>query len=348
MIRRLLTSLVDNLRPYRHAAWEVLLMRLLFAGGIYFLSLRLMVPEVLPGAWFESGGFARETLGLRASEHKLSGFSEAKEPVGIGLLIDLTFLSGEAVGKWVHWVALGALLVYVTGFLLPFSTLVLFALHCTIFTLNNSKGAIHHGYQIFTVVLLAQVCVLWVPWLVRAWPPLRKILPEHRAGLHRRDLFVYYSQLAVAGVYMIAGLSKMLRSHVKWIIDSPDVAVQVVKSHSQKYYEYLQPEWGDMGMGYATWISANPGLTRVMLTSGLLLELFAFLMLINRAWAAFIGISLIVMHEMIGELMALHFPQNSATDFALLVNAPFWVFALWFLARGKKPPLRDYRAPSSK
>ena len=224
-IRRLFAQM----KPYRHAAWEVFFMRLLFAYAIYFLSLRLMLPEVFPEAWFEPGSWLRETFDLRASQHKLSGFAEAKDPVGMGLFVDLTFLSGEGVGKFVHWFALGTLLVYVVGVALPVSTLLLFLLHCAIFTLNNSKGAIHHGYQILTVTLLAQTLVLWAPVVGRALPKLKRWLPDHGKGLHIRDYFVYYSQMAIAGAYVIAGVYKVLRSHVKWVIDSPDVSVQIVK-----------------------------------------------------------------------------------------------------------------------
>ncbi|MGI9243657.1 MAG: hypothetical protein ACR2RV_22865, partial [Verrucomicrobiales bacterium] len=97
----------------------------------------------------------------------------------------------------------------------------------------------------------------------------------------------------------------------------------------------------DMGLPYAMWITAHPWLTRLMLTGGLVLELFAFLLLINRAWAAAIGISLIAMHLAIGELMGLHFPQNIQADFGMLVNAPFWIFAVTiFVAKREKTPLR--------
>ena len=300
-------------------------MRLLFAVSIY-LSLRIMLPDI---------------FGIMKAEPGLAGFSKATSPVGIGKLIDLTFLSNHGVGVALHWISLVALVAYAAGLALPVSTLVIFLIHCSIFTLNNSKGATHHGYQILSITLFAQVCVLWVPTLVRPLPKLRQYLPIHEPGLHRRDLFVYYSQLAIAGAYVVAGLSKVLRSHVKWVIQSPDVAVQIVKSHSQKYYEYLAPEWADMGTTYANWITAHPWLTRLMLTSGLVLELFAFLLLINRAWAAAIGISLVAMHLIIGELMGLHFPQNIQADTALLVNAPFWIFAAaMFVAKREKTPLR--------
>ena len=301
-------------------------MRLIFAISVY-LSLRLMLPDIF--------GISQKAPGL-------ASFTEAKNPVGFGKLIDLTFLSNHTVGVVLHWVSLAALLGYAFGGIaLPVSTLVVFIIHCAVFTLNNSKGATHHGYQILSITLLAQVCVLWAPMIIRPFPKIRRYFPAHAPGLHQRDLFVYYSQVAIAGCYVIAGLSKVLRSHVKWIIESPDVAVQIVKSHSQKYYEYLQPQWSDMGMTYASWITAHPWLTRIMLTGGLVLELFAFLLLINRAWAALIGISLIAMHLIIGELMALHFPQNIQGDFALLVNAPFWIFAAAiFCVKREKTPLR--------
>ena len=300
-------------------------MRLILGISVY-LSLRMMLPDI---------------FGIVKSEPGLAGFSKATSPVGIGKLIDLTFLSNPSVGIAVHWITLVALVAYVAGLVLPISTLILFLIHCSIFTLNNSKGATHHGYQILSITLLAQVAVLWAPAILRPFPKLRRYFPVHAPGLHRRDLFVYYSQLAIAGAYVIAGLSKVLRSHVKWIIDSPDVAVQIVKSHSQKYYEYLSPEWADMGMSYANWITAHPWLSRLMLTGGLFLELFAFLLLINRAWAALIGISLVAMHLIIGELMGLHFPQNIQADFGMLVNAPFWIFAATMLVvKREKTPLR--------
>ena len=300
-------------------------MRVLFAISIY-LSLRVMLPDV---------------FGLKTTEPGLAGFAKATSPVGVGRFIDLTFLSDPTVGVVLHWVLLVALIAYAAGLALPVSTLTIFLIHCSIFTLNNSKGAIHHGYQILSITLLAQVAVLWAPTVLRPLPRLREYLPVHDPGLHRRDLFVFYSQVAIAGAYVIAGLSKVLRSHVRWIIESPGVAVQIVKSHSQKYYEYLAPEWADMGMTYANWITAHPWLTRLMLTSGLFLELFAFLLLINRAWAAFIGISLIMMHLAIGQLMGLHFPQNIQADFAMLVNAPYWLFAVAMLVvRRERVPLR--------
>ena len=326
MIRATLERLPDLLRPYPHRAWEVFFMRALFAISVY-LSLRIMLPDI---------------FGINKKAAGLASFTEANDPVGIGMIIDLTFLSNHTVGVVLHYTVIPALVLYALGVILPVSTLIVFLIHCSIFTLNNSKGAIHHGYQILSIVLLAQTCALWAPILLRKLPEkLRRYLPRHGPGLHQRDLFVYYSQVAIAGAYVIAGLSKVLRSHVKWVIESPDVAVQIVKSHSQKYYEYLQPHWSDMGMTYANWITAHPWLTRIMLTGGLVLELFAFLLLINRAWAAFIGLSIIIMHVIIGKLMALHFPQNIQGDFAMLVNAPFWIFAAAMLiGKRQKTPLR--------
>lgn len=167
-------------------------------------------------------------------------------------------------------------------------------------------------------------------------PPLWKklVLP---GGLRLHDWTVYYSQLAIAGCYVIAGVTKMLASGPMWIVKSPLIAVQIHKSFDQKYYEYLDPKWLEEGHHYADFAVRNPNLTRLILGGGLVLELAAFLVLAGRRWAALLGISLIVMHLAIGRTMALHFPENESVDFIFLVNAPFWIVAgfAWLSKRNK-------------
>ena len=61
-----------------------------------------------------------------------------------------------------------------------------------------------------------------------------------------------------------------------------------------------------------------------MLTSGLLLELLAFLALVGRKSAFAIGVMMIGLHVSISLVMHLHFPQNEQTCLIFLVNLPFW------------------------
>ncbi len=281
-------------------------MRALFAVAIY-----LSVKHMLPPLWGEA-----------PKPHTLAFYPEAPEPVGIAKLIPLGWLSDPAAGRVAMWVMVAGLVAYaaVPLRLLKYPALVVLLVHNAVFTLNNSQGSTHHGYQIITLTLLAQVAVLWMPAVCK-WLKRRPPIPE---GLGVGDLWVYYSQLAIAGAYVIAGVSKLLRSGVGWIIESPLIAVQVVKTHSQNYYNYLQEEFAGMGMQYAEWIAAHPWLTRLMLTGGLLLELLAFLALIGRGWALAIGAAMIGLHVSISMVMHLHFPQNEQICLIFLVNLPFW------------------------
>jgi len=308
-------------RPYAHARYEVFLMRLFFAAAV-LLSVDHMLPNL---------------FGPPTGNPGIVQMREMPYPTGIGHFFPwLTVLANESVAWWTHVALAVGLLLYVAGLVLPVSLALVTGIHIAIFTLNNSQGAIHHGYQIISVVLLAQCVVHWLPWGFRIFGK-SLVLPE---GLRLHDWTVYYSQLAIAACYVIAGVTKMLVSGPMWIVKSPLIAVQIHKSFDQKYYEYLDPKWLEHGQLYADFAVQNPNLTRLILGGGLVLELGAFLILAGRRWAAFFGISLIAMHFAIGRTMALHFPENQSVDFIFLVNAPFWIVAgfAWF-SRSRRPPL---------
>ena len=235
-------------------------MRVLFAVTIF-----LSVKHMLPPLWGEA-----------EKPHVLSAYPETPKPTGIAHLVPLGWLSGFEAGRAVLWVMLAGLIAYaaVPMRFLKYPATLVFLIHNAVFTLNNSQGSTHHGYQIVTVTLLAQVCVLWMPqvhrWCILGWNAFASLqarlfsklkwkgalpwIPERYLGwrmvpegLRIGDLWVYYSQLAIAGAYVVAGVSKLLRSGVMWIVDSPLIAVQVVKTHSQNYYNYLQDEFAGRG-----------------------------------------------------------------------------------------------------
>ena len=56
---------------------------------------------------------------------------------------------------------------------------------------------------------------------------------------------------------------------------------------------------------------------------GFVLELFAFLILLNRRWAFGMGAALIAMHFGIGWIMRLHFPEFEVLVLLYCVNLPF-------------------------
>ncbi len=330
-------------RPYAHARYEFFFMRLLFAWVVLY-STDPMLPSFVKFEEPLSG--SQQTLskvfpGIVDSADKNPGiyrYKSTPEPTGMAhFLPGITVLSNPTVAFWTQIILVAAVVLYISGFVLPIALLVITFIHCAIFTLNNSMGATHHGYQIISITLLAQTVVFWLPWGYRLFKK-RLELPE---GIRLQDWAIYYSQLVIATCYIIAAVSKLLASGVMWIVKSPLIAVQIHKSFDQKYYEYLDPKWLEEGPKYADFAVNNPNLTRLILGGGLVLEAVAFLVLRSRLWALMIGVSLIVMHRIIGHTMALHFPTNEQVDLVFLVNLPFWiVFAYaWVTKRRMENPL---------
>ncbi len=298
-------------------------MRALFA-----VSLWLSVLALLPPLFGESPkGFV------------FASYPEAKQPTGIAHIIDLSWLSKAGPARTLHWVFVVSLLAYalVPFRLLRFAVLPVFAIHLIVFTYNNSQGSTHHGYQIQTQCLLAQTLLLWWPSIHWLAGRARLRLPSLPGSPDLRSLWVYYTQLTIAAAYVIAGFTKIARSGLGWIADSPLICVQVVKTHTQNYYNWLDPQFAGRGVPVAEWIAAHPWLTRGMLTSGLLLELFAFVCLLGRGWAAALGAAMIGLHVSISLVMHLHFPQNEQVCLIFLVNLPFWCALLGAKLRKARP-----------
>jgi len=234
-------------------------------------------------------------------------------PNGLAQWLDLTALAEPQVYSAARWGCAAALMIYVFGrgmrLVLPMLTLF----HTAVFTLKNSQGAIHHSFQIISLILLAQTIVYY-------WPRLKQ----------RQDIAIYASQQVIAGIYVVAALSKILMSELKWIWDSPNLAVQIIKTNEGNYYNRLDTSYLEApGFAIAEWICANPWLARPLLGGGLILELFAFLALWNRRWALGIGLGLIAMHEGIHIMMGLHFIYHEYLLLIFLVNPFFWLIAGW-------------------
>jgi uncharacterized protein (DUF983 family) len=58
---------------------------------------------------------------------------------------------------------------------------------------------------------------------------------------------------------------------------------------------------------------------------GLIVELFAFLMLFGRVWLLVVGLAVVGMHVLVDRTMNLSFPQHQWIFFVYAVNLPYWV-----------------------
>lgn len=251
-------------------------------------------------------------------------FDSQDVPTGLAHWVDLTFLAKPGVMPWVTGAFAVLCLPYIfgrgLGVVLPLLTLI----HCSVFAFFNSQGYKSHGNQIISLILLAQTCVV-LYFAAHRWIKGRPF--PLRAGRTRDSYLIYYSQVVIAGVYMTSVVSKMDVSKFRWIQNLPNMSVQLVKTHRQEFYS--KPATSrvarDAEVPAARWMIDHPHQTRLLLGAGLLLEALCFLVLANRGWALIIGLSITVMHLIIGWLMRLYFDLNVYASLIFLINVPFWI-----------------------
>ena len=281
-----------------NAKWEWIVMRALFAWYC-------IMPTTLPG-------------GQLTTKNQTA-------PNGIAQFTDLSFLAGEGAFVALDWTVSIFLIVYVIGVLPFLSTAVLFFIHVAIGSLGNSFGAIHHTGQVVGYALLGQMICHTYRWIKHIIG--KESLKDSSTHLHR-DL-IYSTQQAVAAAYVVAGLSKVINSGLQWVATIPNMVLQLEKNYGMNFHDNLQEPPG-RGTEFAANLIINyPTLAKVLLTGGLLLELFCFLALWNRLFLAVFGASLIAMHMFISSAMNLGFLYNKAALFIFFVNIPFIVFAIF-------------------
>jgi hypothetical protein len=111
--------------------------------------------------------------------------------------------------------------------------------------------------------------------------------------------------------------------------------VAIAKTNTKSYLNIREPA-DHLALTVPQLIIEHPALTRLFFGLGFALELLAFVALMGRWPAVFIGGSLICMHDMIARVMDLHFSIFERLAFIFLVNAPWLVvflirkiFRLW-------------------
>ncbi len=262
-------------------------------------------------------------------------YQDQNKPNGIANLVDLTFFSKPAFINALPWIVIPCLLLYAAGIGLPVALPLLTLFSIGSRTLYNSQGYIHHGYQMLSLILLAQtIVVLWHTfrgdW--RAAFGFRRA--ERHQGRTVWDWMIRYSQWMIIICYVIAGVIKPIRSDGEWFKNSHYIGIQVVKTHRQNYYSSLEEKWNIPEPEVAKFmLKDHPNLVRIFLSCGVLLEIFAFLALYNRFLSLLIGFALVLFHYFNDLMMGLYFYGNEKLDWIFLINLPFWIWWLFFRRR---------------
>ena len=193
-------------------------------------------------------------------------------------------------------------------------------LHVGYWTLANSQGNTFHGSQMTSLVLVAQLA----GWLVMRWREHSSSAVDARYP-NLEGVLLYFSQCAIAGVYVTSAITKLLKSEGRWLLDSHYFAKSVQKVWRQISLDNPSRQEFTGVSPWAEWLLHHPMLARLLFAPGFFLEMFAFLILWNRAWAAGWGMALILMHVGIGIIMQLYFPEFEVLVLVFCLNVPYWL-----------------------
>ena len=332
--------LSEILRVWKYSRYEVVAMRILFAFVIYqtmpmgkpFSKLTQNIIPPIRSAINSKGKNEMfrppllPVVELLPNSAERMTFDKQPSPNGIARFVDLTFFSNDRFIRMLPWIVIPAIILYASGIGLPIVLPILTFISIGSRTLSNSQGAINHGFQIVSTILLVQTCVILFGWIYRLVKKKHFVDPRQRTI---RDYFVYSSILLCVSFYMIAGYIKLIKSDGEWIKNSPYIGIQLVKTDRQNYYTNMDAE--HYGHDKVTWASdmlEHPNLTRLLMACGLCLELFAFVALFGRGWCAIIGLMLIGFHQLNDMIMGLMFYHNEKIVWIFLINLPFWIVML--------------------
>ncbi len=318
---------IGYLRPpvIHYAAWEQILMR-----GLFAVLVLMNVPDLSKfSAQPKPNGLAR-VFGWDFTWLADPGVLGRLRLVGLPQLVDF---SGVGV---ILWIMIVAAILYTIGLLPWLSTGFLLAVSVAVGTLRNSQGAINHQDQMMCYVLLAQwIVALWALGFHRSAALFRLPREQRPDGRTWGDWMIFASLQAIAACYVIAGLIKLINTDGRWPLQLPNLAVQLVKSSEQEFYNWLRPVANPVSDATTQLVIHHPWLAIVLFVPGLVVELGAFLALYSRVHALVVGVGCLGLHLLADWMMNLAFPENMQIVTIFLIAPWFWV--AWAMSRFRRP-----------
>ncbi len=295
-----LTSLSDERIAF--AQWEMFLMRAAFAGLVLWSMGKNMPPDSQP------------------------------LPNGLCILFDLTWLGQPATWAQAQWITAGFLTCFVFGLSGGITLLVPMFFYVAMGSLINSQGAIKHHSQLIAMTLVA----MWLSALaVSIWRIFRSRRFSIFDDVGTQRIGIQWAMIAIAASYVTSAFSKLLATDGTWIFRTPNLAVELVKSHLTVFHDTITTSQVVEYPPLAAFLVEHVWVAPLLFGPGLFIELFFFLALAGRGWAAVFGLGAILMHVIITLVMKLVFPEHEALMLIFFVNVPFWAVVSVRWARGK-------------
>lgn len=279
-----------------------------------------VIPHQSWELFFIKAGFS---LALFLSLPGFVSLPEQASPNGIARFVDLTFLSIPGVWGFFQAFTLIALVFYTLGVASIPALAWMSFVTVTCGTLQNSQGAINHLYQPVALMSLAQLFVGLFGLFVRPGGRRRFWFDD----VEGQRTIVHAAKVIFVACYVTSAITKIDRTDGQWMWKTPNLALQIVKTNSD-YYHSTGEQPAEFIAAAPDWMASHPNLTRLLIGPALLLEFFAFLMLIGRWPALLMGTALISMHEGIDGLMRLNFWLWQLLLVVFFLNVPYWLVQL--------------------
>lgn len=266
--------------------------------------------------WFARASFA--LLVFYNIKWETKTYTTQPHPTGIANFVDLTWLAHNPPGFAAKCIVSIGLFLYTVGITPALGLLPALFYSIAIGTLINSQGETQHSWQLVTLMCLGQFIVYLLP----SRTPLGPLRWQSRSltapALERQQLAAYSATVVISAAYVVSGIVKLIASDFQWVLRVPYLAVQLLKNNWSGFYDsgIAPPAWLEQATRL---IIDHPTLARLFFGSGLLLELAAFVVLINRRISFWFGLALISLHVGIFYVMNLTFNQHICAILAFLV-----------------------------
>lgn len=236
--------------------------------------------------------------------------------VGIARWVDLRWLLVPR--RWLDQLAYVAVAAYAIDRLTTVALVYLAVFLIAQATIRSSDVVADHGHHLVMVVVVAQLLA------VGAWNAASRWDwddPGYLAGT-QADTMVWWSVQAILAVYFTSGITKLLRSDLGWIHQSPALLV-AASSRLETGGAMLVggkvkrvPRAERLISGFLP----HPALTRLVFGAGLMTELLAPVGLLGENVLMVVGAGLILLHQANHRLLLLAFSSWQLVVFAYLVN----------------------------
>lgn len=251
-------------------------------------------------------------------------------PIGICELINCASITGDVVKYFVVGTLVILALLYILEKKMLWTTCLIFILALIIFALQESNGQKGRS-GLLSLLFLAQ-----------AFAYFFKARNIHGNIEKNR---IQFSVQMIAAVYTLAAISKIYTSGINWIVDSPNIALQIIKSYQYDYINTGEIGFSEYGMTIANWVGNHTLFMQILLGGSLLVELCSFVLMLNKKWAFYYSFLLLFMHIGIYIMLNITFPTVSNPLIIFFMNPLYLIFlslrSIYFLIKPDKVQLAE-------